>query len=336
MLYKFELSNPESSDRVQIRIPEKFGILEKGIESFFAERLSELISEEDLMLIGRERPFQEDADLLALDKDGVLYIFELKRWESKEENILQVLRYGQKFGRFNYDELNEFVKKVNKNDTSIRDMHQNHFELDKPLKKSEFNSDQVFVLVTHGSDTDTISAISYWAEKNINIRCVPYRIYDVEGSPYIQFDTFNPEAEMVSEENTGYFVVNTNKTWDKFAWEHMLEKERASAFGNRCSAVRKISKGSVVYLYHTGVGVIARGEATSDWQRGTYGNDDENYIPLKFSWAWNESQWQDCAIEAWKINTRLNSGHRFRQTAFSIKKDMSVAIDSIADEMRKP
>jgi len=334
MLYKFELNNPEASDKAQIRIPADLGIREAHIESFFAKRLSELISEDDLLLIGRERSFQEEADLLALDKDGVLYIFELKRWKSEEENILQVLRYGQKFGRFDYDELNEFVKRVNQNLTSVQEMHQNHFELDQPLKRSEFNSDQVFVLVTHGADTNTISAMNYWAEKGIKIKCAPYRIYEVEGSPYIQFDTFNPEAEIVSEENTEYFIVNTNKTWDEFAWEHMLEKGRASAFGNRCSAVRKISKNSVIYLYHTGVGVIARGEAKSGWEQDIYGDDcEENYIPLEFSWVLDQPEWKNKAIAAWRINTELNSGHRFRQTAFAISEEMSKVIDSIADEI---
>ena len=337
MLYKLNLANPELSDRVQIRVPADLGIFERHIETFFTTRLSELISENDLLLIGRERPFQEEGDLLALDKDGVLYIFELKRWESREENILQVLRYGQKFGRFDYDRLNHFTKQLNPNNTNIEEIHQKHFGLDKPLEKSKFNSDQVFVLVTNGADTDTISAMNYWAEKGIRIKCAPYRIYDVEGSPFIQFDTFNSEAEVVSEKNTGYFVVNTNKTWDEIAWQHMLGnliEGRASAFGVRCSAVRNISKNSVVYLYHTGVGVIARGEAKSSWREDSYGNIEENFIPLKFDWALEQPKWQDHAIKAWMINKQMNSGYRFRQTAFSISEEMSNVIDSIADEMQ--
>ena len=51
-----------------------------------------------------ERTRQEEPDILAIDSNGDLYIFELKRWEGKQENLLQVLRYGQLFGNSTYDE----------------------------------------------------------------------------------------------------------------------------------------------------------------------------------------------------------------------------------------
>ena len=49
------------------------------------------------MTIFTERKGKEEPDILALDKNGDLYIFELKRWGSDQENLLQVLRYGQLF-----------------------------------------------------------------------------------------------------------------------------------------------------------------------------------------------------------------------------------------------
>lgn len=44
------------------------------------------------------RKWQEKPDLMALDREGNLYIFEIKVWESRNENLLQILRYGQLFG----------------------------------------------------------------------------------------------------------------------------------------------------------------------------------------------------------------------------------------------
>ena len=49
------------------------------------------------MIIMQSRQWQEEPDLMAIDRDGHLYIFELKAWESQPENLLQVLRYGQIF-----------------------------------------------------------------------------------------------------------------------------------------------------------------------------------------------------------------------------------------------
>ena len=97
MLYKLNRDEIESSARIDVKTPADFDLKEKDIENFLRSRLDEVVSEDHLMLIGQERAMQEEADLLALDKDGKLYIFELKRWQSNQENILQVLRYGADF-----------------------------------------------------------------------------------------------------------------------------------------------------------------------------------------------------------------------------------------------
>ena len=87
MLYKFVRDKPESSARIEVKTPQDVGLSEKDIENFLKSRLSEVVSEDQLMLIGQEREWQEEADLLTLDKDRTLYIFELKKWESRQENL---------------------------------------------------------------------------------------------------------------------------------------------------------------------------------------------------------------------------------------------------------
>ena len=333
MLYELNTAEIESSTQVVIRTPAEFGLKEENIENFLKSRLSEIVSEDQLMLIGQERKRQEEADLLALDKDGILYIFELKRWKSKQENILQVMRYGQIFGRYTYKELEGLAKRQQKLDGDLDEKHREYFGLNKKLVASVFNKDQVFVLVTNGMDKDTISAINFWSQKGVKIECSPYRIYDIDGKPYIQFDTYNPDDEVLPEENTDFFIVNTNKTWEPDAWKDMLKTSKASAYGDRKYSVCRITKGSYVYLYHTGVGVIANGVATSGYEATAYGDDRdaEFYIPLKFRWALSdESQWNERAPKAWEINERWNSSYRFRQTVWAITQDMAGEIDSIA------
>ncbi len=333
MLYELNTAEIESSTQVVITTPAKYGLKEEDIENFLKSRLSEIVSEDQLMLIGQQRKRQEEADLLALDKDGILYIFELKRWKSEQENILQVMRYGQIFGRYTYEELEHLAKRQKKIGGSLKEKHREYFGLNGELADSVFNKDQVFVLVTNGMDKDTISAINFWSQKGVKIECSPYRIYDIGGKPYIQFDTYNPDDEVLPEENTGFFVVNTNKTWDPDAWKYMLKTSKASAYGNRKYSVCRITKGSHVYLYHTGVGVIASGIATSNYSAMACGDDEneEFYIPLKFRWALSdEGQWNDRAPKAWEINKGWNSSYRFRQTVWAITQDMAREIDSIA------
>ena len=339
MLYKLERENPERSERVEIRNPAHFGLKEKDIEDFLKSRLAEIVSEDHLMLIGQERSRQEEADLLALDKKGTLYIFELKRWESNSENILQVMRYGQIFGRYSYGELGDLAKRQQKLEGSLKEKHKEYFVLEKVLEESQFNQDQVFVLVTNGIDADTISAVDFWSRKCIRIECCPYRIYDIGGTPYIQFDTFNPDGKVIPEENTQYFVVNTNKTYMENAWMDMLGNlkiGKASAYYDRKHSIC-IPQGSVVYLYHTQTGVIAKGITTATHKKTNYDGDEdaEFYVPLDYDWALEEKEWARKAPAAWEINKKLNTSHRFRQTVFMITKSMAEAIDSIATEKRE-
>ena len=336
MLYKLNGDNPERSAKVAIRPPEHFSLHEEHIENFVKSRLSEIVSEEHLLLIGQERKWQEEADLLALDKEGALYIFELKRWESNAENILQVMRYGQIFGRYPYADLEALAQKQQKLDGSLKEAHQAYFDLDEPVKESKFNLNQHFVLVTNGVDADTMTAVDYWSRMGVKISCSPYRLYDIDGKPYIQFDTFNPTGDVAVEANTRHFIVNTNSTWMESAWRDMLDNRKASAYYGRKWAICNISANSVIYLYHTGVGVIAKGKATHSYKSRAFDGDsnEEYYVPLNFEWTVDNDDWERGAVPAWEINSRLNAGYRFRQTVFAISEDMAKAIDAIAEEKK--
>lgn len=332
MLYKLNKAAIESSERMEIKTPSGFDLQEIHIENFLKSRLGEIVSEDQLMLIGQERQYQEEADLLALDKDGTLYIFELKRWRSQPENLLQVMKYGQIFGRYTYEELEELARRQKNLEGSLKESHKDYFDLNKELSNSDFNKDQVFVLVTNGMDRDTISAVNYWSQKGVRIECSPYRIYDIGGEPYIQFDTYNPEHETFHEENTRIFIVNTNKTSMPDAWRDMLKNGRegfASAYAHRRHAVDRISENDCVYLYHSGVGVIAKGRATGACRK----SNEVFSVPLRFDWALSDKdEWKEKAPKAREINRRLGAGYRFYATVFEIRQDMASVIDGIFDE----
>lgn len=114
------------------------------------ENIDDFISSRSLMPIFKERKFQEEPDIMALDTNGNLYIFELKRWQAKEENLLQVLRYGQLFGNSSYEDLDNMYKNfTERNDVSLLKKHSDYFGLEKSLDKNEFNKEQNFIMVTN-------------------------------------------------------------------------------------------------------------------------------------------------------------------------------------------
>src|SRR5260370_1171480 len=124
-------------DDVELSSLKEAGGWEKDLENLLAERPQDLIREEKLMIISQEAKWQEEADLLALDREGILYIFELKRAESGVENLLQVIRYGQMFGQATFDDLQQRWSKSQGNSSDLASDHQRYFDLDQPIARSE-------------------------------------------------------------------------------------------------------------------------------------------------------------------------------------------------------
>ena len=334
MLYKLDTEDIKRSTHAKIARLADFGLTEWNLEEFLSSRLTEVISEEHLMLIGQERRFQEEADLLALDKDGGLYIFELKRWEATSENLLQVLRYGQIFGRYTYQELENLAQRHGQLDGSLQTRHADFFGI-SPLEESDFNRDQVFVLITNGADEDTISAINYWSGKGLKVVCVPYGVYDIGGAPYLRLHPYNPAGEVVVERRTNFFVVNTNRTNMSKVWREMRGDRvtgKAAAYYDRKGAIRRIPERAVVFLYHNRVGIIAKGTSTSTFQSRCFNGhqDEEFYVPLSFDWALRKRDWEERAPTAAQINGMLGTGYKFRHTVFAISEKMADAIGQIA------
>jgi hypothetical protein len=333
MLYELNISTPQSSPRVRLKNAGQLKVTEKHIEDFLAGHLDEIIPEDQLMLIGQERKRQEEADLFALDKNGVLYIFELKRWEGKQENLLQVMRYGQIFGRFDYQRLEDLARRHNRLEGELSTAHQTYFELDTPLDADAFNHDQVFVVVTSGLDKETLDVISYWRKKGLKVHSITFKLYEIEGKPHIYFEVYNPEQEVIIESDPGIYIVNTNATFMPDAWQDMLRAPKAAAYFDRKLAVANIPRGSTVYLYHTKVGIIAKGRTTGEAVPANVGTDvdAEYHVPLQLDWALrNKAEWHQ-AITASEINATMNSGHRFRHTALTISTEMAATIDRLRE-----
>lgn len=335
MLYEVNRRKIESSSRVEMVTLAQAGLKEEHIETFLASHLDEVVSEDQLLLITRQRPLRAEADIMALDREGRLYIFELKRGESRQEDLLQVMRYGQKFGRYSYDKLDDLAKRRREINQPLQDAHKAHFDLSVPLQKSAFNHEQVFILITNGMDMNTISAVNYWAKQGLKIKTFPYHVYKIDGGTYVHFNTYSPEGD-VSSGDLGYYLVNTCRTWRPEACADMLKKCKASAYyGAKYAISNNLSEGDVIYLYHNQVGVIAKGTATSDCKETSCdGNKgEEYYVPLNFEWVLDEKEWEDKAVKAWEINERRPIS--YRRTVSSIPKEAADIIDEISQKKRK-
>ena len=143
-------------------------------------------------------------------------------------DILQVLKYGQIFGQYNYKDLESFARKQNyvtiSKEKSLRKVHQEWFNLkrEETLEELRFNHDQVLVLITYSADTYAISAVEYWSKKGINIRCSPHSIYEINGEKYIQFDFKDPRGALMQNSGTEKVIVNSCIRYCADCWADMI------------------------------------------------------------------------------------------------------------------
>lgn len=336
-LMLYDITSKDTADLhdvEQVPLP-SIGWMEKDLEDLLAQNIDHLIFTEHLFVILQERRMQEEPDILALDSEGRLYLFELKRFGAEARNVLQLLRYGQKFGRFTYDELqhlfHSYLRRKSKVSSgsslpSLQQAHRRYFELSEPLATRQFNNEQTFVLVTNGLDLETREVIEYWNAKGLPVRSLVYRVFRTENdSLLLDFDPFSPYPESVDQVQGPIFVVNTNASHDPEAYKEMLEEDIAAAYYDKKRTVMRIKKGATVLLYHSEVGFIAIGKALSDYRMKTsrLGDPDEvYYIPCDFEVKVDPVKEPAKAVPARVINRNpdFNKRYSFRQTVQTIPK----------------
>lgn len=329
MLFKLNTINTKEQYQKVKRVSlHEIGWKELDLQNLLSKNIFDLISSTDLMAIFTERRYQEEPDILAIDKNGDLYIFELKRWSSNSENLLQVLRYGQLFGGSNYEELNDLYKKYEKQQTSeLLTDHKSYFNLNEPLKRDDFNGKQHFLVVVNGLDQKTIEAILYWKNNGLNIDAIVYWVFEIAGNYYIEFNMYSPIENLLEYEASSY-VLNTNINNNPTHTEDMLSKQKAAAYwpGWR-EKIQKLQKDDLVFLYKSGTGIIAYGYADGKLHKAECdGHPDYEYFMKlnKFIKLKNP-------ISAATMKEIAGQGFPFRTTMFSLSEEVAKKFFSIID-----
>lgn len=334
MLYELVTQANGSKDIQEVELSSlgAAGWKEKDLENLLVGRISMILREEQLMVISQERAGQEAPDILAVDASGETYIFEIKRYGGKQENLLQVIRYGQLFGGHRYDDLNRLFQLHLRTPAELAERHATYFELEDALPHSAFNQKQHFIVVVAGIDRETLDAIRYWKQLGLPISASTYHVYEIGGKHYIDFHAFAPDEDDYAALLTDCYIVNTDYAFNPQDYVSMLTEDKAAAYNERKKAVDRIQKGARVYLYHSGVGIIAAGKALSGVKVGPTPEepvDGEHYIPLQLFFKADPFTERDKCIPASAIRAAVEMTITYRQTAFTIPKKVADAIDQL-------
>jgi hypothetical protein len=295
-----------------------FGLKETDFQTVLYQSLDRLVGEDELLLLMRSRSWREEPDLMALDRDGRLYIFEIKVWESQSENLLQVLRYGQLNGALDYDGLNKIWAREPRQFEMLREAHKHKFECELPIER--FNNKQVFVVLTNGLDSKTRQAIRYWRSTGLDVRPWIYRSYAIEQKLYIEISAFrtedDPLEDMGESHGNNFYIFNTNFGNDAADDADMLANKRVAAYYTPWKyKVERLHRGDHMFLYRSGVGIVAAGRADGKLQK----LDHDGLVSEEYRMGLTEFRLVNPAITAAEMKQITgNSGLVFRQTMFSL------------------
>jgi len=283
------------------------GQLEKNLENLLAEHLLEVLIEGNrLMPISQERVRQPEADIYALNRDGDLVIFELKRAVAGGDAVPQVLRTSETASRWSYDKLQgKCASYMKVEELDLQAEHQAVFELETPLPKSAFNQQQRLMVVGSAGNDDLVRTVDYWKSKGIAIDFVPYRIYEIGGEAYFEF--FSPPYD--SHSNPAHrkgVIFDTCRTYYPESIWYMCENSRVAAFGDQRHIVNYLGVGDVVFLYHKWEGIVAAGRVKSAVKaESSCINDETLYRDLE-----------------WLIPPPVRDGVRLAMSAADIKRTL--------------
>lgn len=284
MLLSIDRSTLLTHKKTGLRL-QTFGLDERGLQDILFKSLDRLFPDDELILLMQSRRGPEEPDLMAIDKNGQLFIFELKAWESHPSNLLQVLRYAQRYGPSKYADLDAWYKKATDPSQSLKVAHSAKFAAD--LGEGAFNKKQVFVVITNGLDYRTREAIRYWRSCGLDIRPWVYRLYD--GTPneiLLEMSAFRVDDNPYEDIAEGYYILNTNISNNQADHDDMLANHKAAAYFDPLKyKIERLAKGDVVYLYQSGEGIVAVGKADGKLVKAPYqGNpadpDEEYYMKL--------------------------------------------------------
>lgn len=223
----------------------------------------------DVLFIGRQvtMPNGGRIDLLALDADANLVVFELKRDRTPREVVAQTLDYGSYVRKFSFERIDEFARHFCKK--SVGDAFRDHFGEALP---DEINQSHQLVILASELDESSERIVEYLAEEHeVPINAIFFTFFKTEGGTEFLGRAWLMDPEEVQERAvsrkqapwSGYYFVNVgegdHRNWDDCQEYGFL----AAGHGPKYSRpLRKLKEGDLVFAYMKGRGYVGFAKVT--------------------------------------------------------------------------
>ena len=333
MLYKIRKEGSEFNEIEPMGFKDfaSFGKSEKDLENLISNNLlTTLFEDGSLMPIFQERQWQAEADIYALNSNGDLIIFELKRSSAGEGALHQALRYSQTAGRWTFSELEKKYRTYEKTDKTLKLAHKEAFDLEEPLLEREFNQKQHLLVIGSAADDSLIEAVNYWKNNGVKIDFLPYRLYKIGKEVYFEFFS-KPYDRHINPLNTKGVLFDTNRTYDTNAIWDMYENDYVAAYGDVKHVIYHIKKGDIVFLSHTGHGIVGACKVKGNVDK----NDEYTWFrKVEFLTKKTEKGNPLKAMPFWKVREVLSKNFYWAKT-IKVPYLSNKEADLLLDELKK-
>lgn len=183
------------------QIPESELDREAKLEKRLVRTDGAKIGDVEVLYVGRQGSPGEGGifDILGVDERGDTVVVELKRGRTPRDVVAQALEYAGEIRNVDYDYLDERYREFLRDEqghtdpseiTSLRQAHQEYFDLEEPLSEREFNDDQRLVVVGTDFGDVVLNMADFLRENGIDVVAVEYSTYrdDEEGVELLTTD----------------------------------------------------------------------------------------------------------------------------------------------------
>jgi hypothetical protein len=137
-----------------------------------------------LLVLGRQvvTAYGKRIDILAIDRDGLVYVVELKKDRTPREVVAQALDYGSWVGKLSADEIEGIYTSHASNGTGFAEAFRACFEAELP---ETINDGHRLVIVASELDPSTERIVEYLSEFEIPINVLFFRYFKDGEAEYI-------------------------------------------------------------------------------------------------------------------------------------------------------
>ncbi len=239
----------------------------------------------DILVIGREVPTGGGGriDILAIDREGNLYIVELKRDRTPRDVVAQVLDYASWITDLSTREVHEIAS--NKLGKPLRDAYKERFETSLP---EQLNSSHNMLIVASKFDASSERIVKYLAnEHGVSINSTFFTVFEEDGQQFLTTDWLMDQQQVVERSEikkkqlwTGYYYVNVGEIQGTRSWNDMREFGFIAAGRGRAYSqkLEQLSAGNLIYAYQKGKGYVGFGEVESPAVMAKHFRLDDNRL----------------------------------------------------------